>query len=349
MLDKIADNIADLILKVGRSGIKEPTFVKPFEKNEQLITDLTELAKSVSDNNRKKQIEQDIVFLEQGMQGEANVAFELENSLIPMVCLHDVRIEYENYAAQMDFIIITRNCVIVLETKKLVGDIEITRDGHFNRIFKNRFGKVIRKEGMYSPVSQNERQVRILEKMLKEHKLIRNFTPVKSLVILANPRTIIHKRYAPKSVQKNIYKYDQITKIINKENKNNPRNSNFTDKKMFEIAKFIMKYEVPKSFMEKYKDDIEETEQNKVDSDIKKEQSTEKNTLSLDDMLRNYRTEVSTQESVPAYFIFSNAEMEDIMKHKPKSHEELLEIKGFGKVKVEKYGDRIIEIIKMFK
>jgi hypothetical protein len=54
------------------------------------------------------------------------VYFELKNSFIPMLCLHDIRLEYNDYIAQFDFILITCKFIYVLETKKLNGDIEIT-------------------------------------------------------------------------------------------------------------------------------------------------------------------------------------------------------------------------------
>lgn len=36
-----------------------------------------------------------------------------------MLCLHDIRLEYDDYVAQFDFILITKKCIFVLETKKL--------------------------------------------------------------------------------------------------------------------------------------------------------------------------------------------------------------------------------------
>ena len=83
--------------------------------------------------------------------GEQNVYYELKNSFIPMLCFHDIRLEYNDYVAQFDFIVITTKFIYVLETKKLSGDIEVNSDGDFIRIFKNNNGKVIKKEGMYSP------------------------------------------------------------------------------------------------------------------------------------------------------------------------------------------------------
>lgn len=60
-------------------------------------------------NEVKEQIEQDINMLSYGISGEDNVAFELKNSFIPMVVLHDLHFEYEEVTAQIDYLIITIN------------------------------------------------------------------------------------------------------------------------------------------------------------------------------------------------------------------------------------------------
>ncbi|XWS54876.1 hypothetical protein CRYUN_Cryun10bG0127200 [Craigia yunnanensis] len=50
-------------------------------------------------------------------------------------------------------------------------------------------------------------------------------------------------------------------------------------------------------------------------------------------------------EGVMAYHIFGNATLQHISKRVPRTKEELLEINGFGKAKISKYGDRLLETI----
>ena len=50
-------------------------------------------------------------------------------------------------------------------------------------------------------------------------------------------------------------------------------------------------------------------------------------------------------EKVSPYFIYNNETLEEIIKVKPKNKEELMKVRGFGSIKVEKYGDSIIDII----
>ncbi|GAV61187.1 DEAD domain-containing protein/Helicase_C domain-containing protein/HRDC domain-containing protein/RQC domain-containing protein [Cephalotus follicularis] len=50
-------------------------------------------------------------------------------------------------------------------------------------------------------------------------------------------------------------------------------------------------------------------------------------------------------EGVMAYHIFGNATLQQISKRIPRTKEELLEINGIGKAKINKYGDRLLETI----
>ncbi|KAK6915965.1 Helicase, C-terminal [Dillenia turbinata] len=64
--------------------------------------------------------------------------------------------------------------------------------------------------------------------------------------------------------------------------------------------------------------------------------------------LRMLRTALVKEagEGVMAYHIFGNATLQQISKKIPRSKEQLLEINGIGKAKINKYGDRLLETIK---
>ena len=110
--------------------IKGPEFYKDFESENKQLYDLEELYSRVKSEKRKK-IQRDIINLKIGLEGERAVSYELKNSFIPMICLHDIRIENAGYVAQMDYILITEYFIMVLETKKLNGDIVINEAGSF--------------------------------------------------------------------------------------------------------------------------------------------------------------------------------------------------------------------------
>lgn len=63
------------------------------------------------------------------------------------------------------------------------------------------------------------------------------------------------------------------------------------------------------------------------------------------DSLKLWRSEKAKDQNLPVYFIASNKELLSIAKYKPVKKEELRDIKGFGKHKIENYGEEIIEIL----
>ena len=63
------------------------------------------------------------------------------------------------------------------------------------------------------------------------------------------------------------------------------------------------------------------------------------------DSLKRWRTEKAKDQNLPVYFIATNKELLSIEKYKPIKKEELRDIKGFGKHKIENYGGEIIEIL----
>lgn len=63
------------------------------------------------------------------------------------------------------------------------------------------------------------------------------------------------------------------------------------------------------------------------------------------DALKLWRSEKAREQNLPTYFIATNKELVSVAKYKPAKKEELLDIKGFGKHKIENYGEEILEIL----
>lgn len=61
--------------------------------------------------------------------------------------------------------------------------------------------------------------------------------------------------------------------------------------------------------------------------------------------LKEWRSEKARAQNLPTYFIATNKELLSVAKYKPARKEELLDIKGFGKHKIENYGEEILEIL----
>lgn len=314
----------------GKRTVQSPTFVKDFTKENPHLTALNELSSKVIEGEQKDNIERDIKLLKYGIDGENNVYFELKNSFLPILCLHDVRLEYGDYIAQFDFVVISNKFTCILETKKLSGNISIDQDGNFVRTMKNRFGKEY-KEGIYSPVTQNKRHVDILKHVLSKELKINNM-PILSLVVMANPKTIIKKYKCPAEIERTLIKYDQIKATLEKYQNDKANQYDLAEKDMYAVANLLVKLDTPidMDFEAKYQL-TSENFQRKDEEQLRLE-------------LTEYRLQTSREEQIKAYFIFNNAEMEDMIAKYPRTEDELLAVKGFGKVKVEKYGNAILNI-----
>lgn len=82
---------------------------------------------------------------------------------------------------------------------------------------------------------------------------------------------------------------------------------------------------------------------------IKGEQKTAKAEAKVDESLfeklRNLRREIAERQKVPPFVVFSDAALKDMSSKLPRTGEEMLEVSGVGKFKLEKYGDAFIRII----
>lgn len=341
--------------------IKGPEFYKDFESENKQLYDLEELFSRVKSEKRNK-IQRDIINLKIGLEGERAVSYELKNSFIPMICLHDIRIENAGYVAQMDYILITEYFIMVLETKKLNGDIVINEAGEFIRRFKTKEGKVFNQEGMYSPIAQNERHIRILENFLKGNGIIKR-VPIYSTVIIANPKAIINRSKAPYAIRNGIYKYDQITNMLKKKISKCQKDGKMFESHMVKIAEFLLENnkEITFDYNAKYgltEEDfkefiVEEASEVLVDEEVIASEAVENeqvadNASDLYEEIRKYRYNKSKEEGNKPYFLFNNNTLDLLVKEKPRTKEELLKVQGFGQVKVDKYGDDLLEIINKF-
>lgn len=75
-----------LLSVLGVRTVKEPIFIKDFSSTNSQLEELIRLSKIVS-TDKKEIIDRDIILMKYGIDGEQNVAYELSNSFIPMLCL----------------------------------------------------------------------------------------------------------------------------------------------------------------------------------------------------------------------------------------------------------------------
>lgn len=194
----------------------------------------------------KERIEKEILITKAGIIGEDNVLFELKNSGMDMVVLHDICIEtQDSLTAQIDYIVITPKLNFIIECKNMIGNVEINAKGNFIRTYEFKGKKI--KEGIYSPITQNERHMAIIKEKRSESKgrlmsmITRsNFESVyKPLVVLANPKTLVYDRYAPKEVKNKVIRADQLTATLRKM-QSESKNYSWSRKDMLEFAGEIL-------------------------------------------------------------------------------------------------------------
>jgi len=61
--------------------------------------------------------------------------------------------------------------------------------------------------------------------------------------------------------------------------------------------------------------------------------------------LRQWRLETAGEENVPPYVIFHDATLAAIVENRPESLDQLAEISGVGKHKLERYGDQVLNVL----
>lgn len=66
------------------------------------------------------------------------------------------------------------------------------------------------------------------------------------------------------------------------------------------------------------------------------------------DALKALRKSIASKKSVPAYVIFTDATLIDMCKKCPETPDEMLEVSGVGRTKLEKFGKQFLEVIAKF-
>ncbi|MCR5800576.1 MAG: NERD domain-containing protein [Lachnospiraceae bacterium] len=259
-----------------------PVFLKEDSDAEKFIAEMSELSEKAS-GDLKTEIDKQIKIAKVGLEGEKNIIFELKNSGIDMYILHDIYLEYGDKGAQIDFLIFTRKRQYVVECKNLIGNITINNDGSFIREYELSGKKI--KEGIYSPITQNERhrlvikELRINEKnILGKFLLNKNFdNAYVPIVVLANPKTVLQNRYAPKEVKEKVIRADQLIEYIKKMDQN-CNDVDYSNKDMEEIARyFLSKNEMERSdYSLKYKEMLEKIKEEETEKPQNKENEEEK-------------------------------------------------------------------------
>jgi len=351
-LDKLKQTIS------GRPiNITEPTFIRDKCDAQAQIEKMEQLKKNATPEIAK-QIEQDIRMLSAGISGEDMVAYELKHSYMPILILRDLYLEYRGLAAQIDYVVIDNRFILIIECKKMTGDIEVTNTGDFIRIFKNSSGKVYKKEGIYSPIVQNERHLELIKHILCDEMASMTEKKCKdllqSIIVFANPKTIVNMKYAKTDIKKSIIRCDQLITQMKSLHDSNKEGYWFPEDSMYRVAEILMAYHKENlvDYTQKY--NLTSQMSPKQPQAVKEQPQPAPTSAPIEETpiykeLREYRLLKSREEGIKPYYICNNDQLEQIIALMPATHGELMQVKGFAEIKCNKYGDAIINIVKKFK
>ena len=239
---------------------RKPEFIKTTSSLQLQLEQLHAIDRSGLADNSISLLEHDIKLITQGLEGENSVEFHLRNSHMPMYVLRDLNLEYDGISAQIDYLVIMRKRNFVIECKNLNGSIEIDKNGTFIQVTNDE------RKGIDSPVTQNERHLAIImEICLYEgkprskaifEKLFPGFW--RSVIVFANPETILDNKSAPKDIKSQVIRADALIKHLRKANKRARGSLGLSDKEMESLANFFLDAHVEHEidYTEKYRTEV---------------------------------------------------------------------------------------------
>lgn len=266
-----------------------------------------------------------------GLIGEDNAYYQLKTIRLPMVCLSDVRL-CENYGtAQADFVIVSKDCIFLLEVKNLYGSVRVTDEGDVIRIIPR--GSNFEHEGMENPFTQINRQAEVFKIFFDQNQIL---LPIKTLIVMGNPKTsIFHdgKVYP-------IIKYDKLRDYFETQVSKECSIGEFDY--LLEIGELLKL-----AHKERFYNDFEELK-TKMDSYNKYQTKLEGEDLLLYEDLLELRRKIAKRLGWPLCNIFLNRDAVNLVMYKPINKEQFTSIPGFKERKYMLCGEEIIAIIKKY-
>ena len=331
----IIDSITDAL------RFKDTVFFKETSDLEDKYNALKKLNEEYPNN---EELLSELFIVKKGLDGENEIAYQLKKANIGMYVLRDIKVKHEDLTAQIDYVIITPVFVYYVECKNLVGNITVTEKGDFIREFTINGKKI--KKGMYSPLRQVEAQREVMRKIWESNhstltKLFasKNFDYYRRvLVVAANQDTILNTNKAPKDIKYKVLRADALVRQIEYDLAH--RNSD----EILETQKGMEK--IAQSYIDtSFKEDINYYEyyKNKYCANITISTNDNVNNDDLKERLINLRKTRAIELNMPAYYIFTNEELDKLVELKPKTIEELNNI--LSPIKVKTHGEVIIKEI----
>lgn len=318
-------------------NFNETIFVKT---DNNLESEIEELKKIRNDSN-KEQIDKEIKLLELGLSGEKQIEFELKHANLGLYVLHDVILKHEDLVARIDYVVVSKYYTYFIECKNLIGNISVNSNGEFRRDYSYN-GKQFQ-EAIYSPITQVKRYKDIYEKLWKSQNtsfLDRTLWKdavsrmVKTLVVLSNSKGLLNINDAPNEIKERTIRVDNLINYIKKDLEKFNKDLYNSKKDMEQIAnRWLARCQDTSAFIsDKYKNKVEV---------VTETPTIRKRDIKLD--LENLRKNRMKDMKIPAYYIFTNDELEQIILKTPSTMEELGKI--LPPIKIKVHGKEILAVL----
>lgn len=312
-----------------------------FKESSDLQDRYDALSKLNSEYPNNDILKNEMYCIKKGLDGEKEIAYQLKKANVGMYVLHDVKIKYKDLTAQIDYIIITPVFTYYIECKNLVGNIIVNDKGDFIREYIIN-GKKVR-NGMYSPLRQVEAQREVIRKIwedrtssLKKILASKNFNHYnKVLVVVANHETILNTYKSPKDIKNKVIRADALVRQIQYDYEHRDKNDYVDNKKDMEKS--------AQSYINLISDDNIDYYEYYKEKHCKNLCKIANETLK--EKLIQFRKDRSSKMKIPAYYVFTNDELDKIVELRPKTLEELKNLNILTPVKIKTHGEKIIEVI----
>lgn len=314
---------------------KDTIFYKSSSDLQDRLNALTKLNKEYPSNN---DVLSELYIVKKGLEGEKEISYQLQKANIGMYVLHDVKVKYGDLTAQIDYIVITSVFIYFIECKNLIGNITVNENGDFIREYTFNGKKI--KKGMYSPLRQVEAQREVIRKIWesKASGLVKIFGSKnfdyyrKVLVVVANQETILNTSKAPKDIKSKVLRADALVRKIQYDLSHISSDDSYSSKKNMELTAQSYANLCINENIDYYKYYKDKFCKNNISDNLK-------------ERLVELRKTRASQMKIPAYYVFTNTELEKLVELKPSSIDELKKLNILSPVKIKTHGEYIINEI----
>lgn len=317
-----------------------------YKENSDLQDKYNALKRLNEEFPNNEELQSELYIVKKGFDGENEIEYQLKKAHIGMYVLRDIKVKFDDLTAQIDYVIITPVYTYYVECKNLVGNITVTEKGDFIREFTVNGKKI--KKGMYSPLRQVEAQREVIRKIWesKASKFKKLFASSsfdnyrRVLVVAANQDTILNTAKAPKDMKYKVLRADALVRQIEYDIEHKSKDDYISSKKEIEEAakSYIdLSVENETDYYEFYKNKYCKTEESKAEGKITDDDLREK--------LIKFRKARANSMNIPAYYVFSNDELDKLIEFRPTTLEQLKNSKILAEIKIKTHGEQIVEEI----